>query len=369
MNKKYLPTVVLSALVFLVCCAVTSDAARKPDIISYDAELLQNSIEVNVKWQSDCPVTRAEVTAGTKSNQIELDPYDDNIKDAYGYHGETSLVVPVDTLGFYEDFVTYVIQLEDDAGQRSRRVTGRLKVSSVTIPEREFGKKDALTREFIDRKSSGKKEGMIDQVLTVMERHDTPPVIDDITVNRLNTENVSFASQAIDDKGLKKITFKIFNSQGNMVQEQELSDMGTIWKGTTQTFSLESGTYTVLAQATDTAGNTSPEKSKEFTLSTEAGSLTVSINPEDAIVAGAQWRIDNGPWQKSGATVSGLATGTHVVEFNIIPVWSAPEKQNISVEAGKTLTTTGTYDTATGQVTDQPRSVERHRIHNKSGDN
>ena len=350
MGKKYFSTVILFVLVFFICCVATSDAARKPDIISYDAELLQNAIEVNVKWQSEYPVTRAQVTAGNKSKEIDLDPYDDNIKDAYGYHGEASLMVPVDSSGFYEDYITYVIQLEDDVGGKSRRVSGRLKVSDVSVQEGEAETKDDLTKEFIDKEPKEKKEGMIDKVLKVIERHDTPPVIDDIIVNRPGKKNVSFASQAIDDKGLKKITFKVFTSDGNLVQEQELNDLGKIWKGTTKTFSLDFGKYKIVAQATDTAGNTSPEKSKEFTISMGAGSLMASINPEAAIAAGAQWRVDAGAWQKSSATVSGLAAGTHVVEFKAVAGWAKPANQNITIQAGKTASASGTYSKATGML-------------------
>jgi len=359
MNKKFFSIVILFVLVFFTCCVATSDAARKPDIISYDAELLQNAIEVNVKWQSEYPVTRAQVTSGNKSKEIELDPYDDNIKDAYGYHGEASLMVPVDSSGFYEDYITYVLQLEDDVGRKSRRVSGRLKVSEVSAQEGEVETKDDLTKEFIDKEPKEKKEGMIDKVLKVIERHDTPPVIDDIIVNRPGKKNVSFASQGIDDKGLKKITFKVFNSNGDLVQEQELSDLGKIWKGTTQTFSLEFGKYKVVAQATDTAGNTSPEKSKEFTISMGAGSLMVSINPRTAITAGAQWRVDAGKWQKSGTTLSGLAVGTHAVEFKVIAGWAKPANQNVTIQAGKTASASGTYSKATGMlsVTIIPQAV------------
>ncbi len=350
MAKRHVSILILFALVFFLCSAAVTDAARKPDIISYDAALLQNAIEINVKWQSEYPVTSAQVTAGNKSKEIELDPYDDNIKDSYGYHGEASLMVPVDSAGFYEDYISYVIQLEDEVGRSSRRVSGKLKVSSVDTQAGETETTDDLTKEFIDKEPKEKEEGMIDKVLKVMERHDTPPVIDDVIVNRPGKKNVSFASQGIDDKGLKKITFKVFNSEGNLVQEQKLSDLGKIWKGTTQTFTLEYGTYKVVAQATDTAGNTSPEKSKEFKISVGAGSLTVSINPEAAIAAGPQWRVDAGAWQKGGATVSGLAVGAHTVEFKVIAGWAKPGNQNVTIQEGKTASATGTYSQERGSL-------------------
>jgi len=351
MHKRHISTVIFFAVLFLLSSTVLTDAARRPDIVSHDAALLQNAIEVTVKWQSEYPVTRAQVTAGNRGKEIELDPYDDNIKDAYGYHGEASLMVPVDSSGFYEDYISYVIQLEDDVGHRSRRISGRLKVSSAGIQEGETEAADDLTKEFIDREKKEKQEGMIDKVLKVMERHDTPPVIDDITVNRPSTKNVSFASQGIDDKGLKKITFKIFNAEGTLVRERELSDLGKIWKGTTQIFTLEYGTYKVVAQATDTAGNTSPEKSREFTISARSGALMVSIDPPAAIAAGAQWRVDTGAWQMSGTTVSGIPVGVHTVEFKAVSDWTGPGNQTVTIQAGKRTDAKGTYSQEKGSLT------------------
>jgi len=269
MNNRYLYIFILFTLLFFLYFSETTKAAKPPDIISYDATLLQDAIEINVKWQSEYPVIQAQITAGNTSKDIELDPYDDNIKDPYGYHGEASLMLPVDSSGYYEDYISYVIQLEDDAGLRSRRVSGRLKVSSEVMREVEIGRRDDLTREFIDKERKKEKEGIIGKVIEVMERHDTPPVVNEITINRTGKKNVSFTSQTIDDKGLKKISFKVFNAEGDLVQEQELSALGKVWKGTTQTFALDSGTYRVVVQAIDSAGNTSPEKSQAFIISTD----------------------------------------------------------------------------------------------------
>lgn len=271
MKKRYLSILILFALLFFIYSSKTTQAAKPPDIISYDATLLQDAIEINVKWQSEYPVIQAQINAGNTSKEIELDPYDDNVKDPYGYHGEASLMLPVDSSGYYEDYISYVIQLEDDAGLRSRRVSGRLKISSEVMREVEFGRRDELTREFIDKERKKEKEGIIGRVIEVMERHDTPPVVNEITINRPGKKSVSFTCQIMDDKGLRKISFKVFNSEGDLVQEQEFSALGKVWKGTTQTFTLEFGTYRVVAQAIDTTGNTSPEKSQEFTISTEEG--------------------------------------------------------------------------------------------------
>ena len=86
------------------------------------------------------------------------------------------------------------------------------------------------------------------------------------------------------------------------------------------------------------------------------GSLRVVIEPENARNAGAQWRVDGGGWQDSGATVSGLTVGQHLVEFKDIPPeessgclgpqkkpWITPASQTVDIAAGQTAAITGAY--------------------------
>ena len=88
------------------------------------------------------------------------------------------------------------------------------------------------------------------------------------------------------------------------------------------------------------------------------GSLQVSITPAGAISAGAQWQVDGGTWESSGATVSGLSVGSHTVSFSTVSGWTTPANQNISVSANSTATATGTYvsnpQTGSLQVTISP---------------
>ena len=46
------------------------------------------------------------------------------------------------------------------------------------------------------------------------------------------------------------------------------------------------------------------------------GSLRVTIYPQEAIDAGAQWRVDGGAWHVSGDEQTGLLAGQHTVEFS-----------------------------------------------------
>ena len=74
-----------------------------------------------------------------------------------------------------------------------------------------------------------------------------------------------------------------------------------------------------------------------------AGSMQVTITPTGAIAAGAQWSVDGGVPQPSGATVLSLSVGSHTLGFNTVYGWTTPSNQIISVSANTTATASGTY--------------------------
>jgi hypothetical protein len=73
------------------------------------------------------------------------------------------------------------------------------------------------------------------------------------------------------------------------------------------------------------------------------GSLQVTITPAAAITAGAQWQVDGGTWQTSGATVANVSPGNHTVDFSAISGWITPSSQTVSVSANSTASATGAY--------------------------
>lgn len=106
--------------------------------------------------------------------------------------------------------------------------------------------------------------------------------------------------------------------------------------------------------------------------SEQIGALQVSIDPADAVTAGAQWRrVGTTTWLSSGATESGLASGNITIEFLDIAGWNTPPNQIINIIAGQTATFTGTYShqtstsqlnvnktgTGTGTITSDPAGI------------
>jgi len=61
------------------------------------------------------------------------------------------------------------------------------------------------------------------------------------------------------------------------------------------------------------------------------GSLVVLIRPPSVVSAGAQWQVDGGAWQDSGATVYPLLMGTHTVAFSTVTGWTRPRSQTVTV--------------------------------------
>ena len=62
-----------------------------------------------------------------------------------------------------------------------------------------------------------------------------------------------------------------------------------------------------------------------------------------AVSAGAQWQVDGGAWQNSGAIVSGLTSGSHTVGFLIMPGWGVPVSQIVTVIVNQTTTRMAAY--------------------------
>ncbi|HPX60854.1 MAG TPA: hypothetical protein PLN25_03675, partial [Deltaproteobacteria bacterium] len=130
-----------------------------------------------------------------------------------------------------------------------------------------WGQSHIQTGKGAGQTADGQSGDMVDKLLKVAERFDTPPSLDKIKVNVLGPDNVSFTAKANDDKGLGEIAFRVYDTQGNAIGEQLLTGLGKKWEGTTQPIKTGGGSFIVIAQAKDTTGNTSKEQRASFTMS------------------------------------------------------------------------------------------------------
>jgi hypothetical protein len=143
-------------------------------------------------------------------------------------------------------------------------------------------------------------------------------------------------------------------------------DGGTTWQSSGATVTgLGVGDQTVTYQAV--AGWTAPASelvsiSNGTTLSLTrtyvqqappSGSVQVTLGPQAAVTAGAEWNVDGGPWQASGATISALTPGvnTHTINYKTIANWNTPASVPLTITANTTTNVTGTYTAYSGSVT------------------
>ena len=88
----------------------------------------------------------------------------------------------------------------------------------------------------------------------------------------------------------------------------------------------------------------------EITITPSTGSLTVTLSPQDAIDAGAQWSVDGSNWYNSGQTLT-LSIGSYSVQYSSLTGWDTPANSPVEVTSGGNTYATGTYVRQTGSLT------------------
>jgi hypothetical protein len=107
-------------------------------------------------------------------------------------------------------------------------------------------------------------------------------------------------------------------------------------------FQYDSGTPIVYYQA-GTTGWSSTFGSLPTQEIAPNGNLQLTINPAGAVSAGAQWQVDGGAAQNSGATFAHLSVGNHTVSFTTVGGWATPTNETITISDNLTSTASGAY--------------------------
>ncbi len=94
-------------------------------------------------------------------------------------------------------------------------------------------------------------------------------------------------------------------------------------------FSLPDGWQGISQQQVIIEESTFHQPSQTFEQLT--GGVQVSLAPQQAIDAGARWRVNNGIWRLSGETVAGLIPGRQVIEFSAVDGWTGATQAELTV--------------------------------------
>ena len=175
--------------------------------------------------------------------------------------------------------------------------------------------------------------------------------------NGQTTTNTAIYAQQISGTGALQVN--LFPSGAVTAGAQWHVDGGSAQSNGTIASGLTPGSHTVIFTAIP-GYNNPPDQTvaisdNQVTLAigtyvASAGSLQVTITPADAVAAGAQWVVDGGSPQTNGTIVSGLTPGNHTVVFTIVPGFSNPSDQIVTITNLQTTLAVGTYLASAGSL-------------------
>ncbi len=329
--NKCISSIIVIIVAVCAMCA-TSFAGSKPEVTSHTVQAMDRALSVNVQWQSENPVTSVKIFAGRTEKEITIDEYD-NHRNPAGYYGEVSGVIPLDPVSPL-GAVAYQIQLVDDLKQKSNLLSGQTTPQAVALPgiaprpgmtpqqgammpvasqqDDGWGKSNIMAGKGQGTQpGSNTSNSMIDKMLAVADRFDLPPSLDAIRVNALGPTNVSFSSRASDAKGLRDITFRVYDGVGNKVGEQVLANLGKKWEGSTDSIAVTgSGPFRVTALASNIGGSTSKEQVATFNMGAPARVPAAVPAPAPACISAPSGLVLY--WKGEGNAIdqTGLNNGT-----------------------------------------------------------
>jgi hypothetical protein len=110
--------VAIVALLLAVCSIAC--AGTKPQVTRADGVFMGTGISFRIQWQSAEPIARALISMGSERKSVEVD-FRDNRRNASGYSGEATALVPLSGLGAASAFT---VQIEDELRQKSDVLNG-----------------------------------------------------------------------------------------------------------------------------------------------------------------------------------------------------------------------------------------------------
>ncbi len=206
-----------------------------------------------------------------------------------------------------------------------------------------------------DTDEDGKPDPIDNVVANTLNPHMTPTSETVLTFTGIATD-IPCASPMRAAVTINKISAVKYRIDGGEWIDASASDgsfNGDVEDYTFTTTSLEAGEHLIETQAYSTSGNVSTIVGQDVEIVLETGSLRVTIRPQCAIDAGAQWRRAGMPtWFDSGYTELGIASGSYTVEFKDIPKWVKQANLPVSVSENQLTDVDAVYAAAVTVGTD-----------------
>jgi hypothetical protein len=200
-----------------------------------------------------------------------------------------------------------------------------------------------------DTDSDGKPDTIDNVVTNTLNPHMTPTTETVLTFTGTATDVPCF-SPVRPNVTINKISAVKYRIDGGTWTDASASDGSFNEDSEDYTFTtqpLEAGEHLIETQAYSTSGNTSTVAGRDVEIILETGSLRVTISPQCAIDAGAQWRrAGMSTWLDSGYTEHDVAAGSYMVEFKDIPGWLKPANLPVSISENQLTEADAVYTAA-----------------------
>ena len=154
--------------------------------------------------------------------------------------------------------------------------------------------------------------------------------------------------------GMNGVTVAFSDGGGTATTSGSGYYSGTVSYGWSGSVTPRFSGYTFMPTSLNYINVTTSQSSQDYTGTPLSGGLTVTLLPAAAASTGAQWNVDRGPWQNSGAALTGLSVGPHTVTYKAVTGWIAPPSETVSVISGQNTLITRAY---TEQITRKWGSV------------
>ena len=304
-------------------------AAKSPIIVRYDAQLMEQSIKINLAWQSDEPVVKIIASAGRE--QVVVESNIDNERTESGYSGEIDIVIPAymynpsgensvymskqsqtrqssdqtrkSSTEMYEnsasirnEVVQYTVQLIDEVNQRSEMLKDQVqRVGTANLQPRQKSQ-PLTTASKVDIDVRNPLNNAINTSIGLVGQIGKTPDVKNLSIKNWGDNRVSFSFDATGAKGIDRIVFEVRNSTGEIANQNTIScNSEKQCSRQSEPLNLSSGSYSLYVTAIDIENNSSSKAEKGFQVTSGAVSVQTQQPVQQQVIQPASQQTSTSP--------------------------------------------------------------------------